>query len=198
MIKQIIILNIIITAISFGKPLSEKATEVDSIYNELLRVNSIDNEKKYISVFPDNFADFMEIFQPVKLDQLYNEYYKYIDKFFSLLDKYPAEITRITCLICCNAKWEADATGNLRQGLTQLITKFPKIFLIQYQSMNIQCQNGILNFFADFETVGNSKEYQNIINLMIKNNAVSISNKMIKYRKIQAKKYDDDHSPEIK
>ena len=129
-----------------GKSPENKANKIEDLKASFLSKN----EAEFLNNFPKTFVVFNDTFgwDEVKNSQepLYNDANKYIDYWFSLLQKskykkYESQIISISK----EGKWDADAIEYFRKSAVNYIKKENKYDLIN--SLNNEDAKSVLNFF---------------------------------------------------
>jgi hypothetical protein len=134
----------------------------------------------YIISFPKNWNTFLSVFQPEDFSQLYNNYTKYIGVLDSLIQFYPEQIGKILINLASEAKWEADATGEIQHLLARFASNDPETFskILKLHSKT-QIDNAI-EFLADVENYNAYKEYPEIISKLRKLEEYSLADRFEK------------------
>ena len=132
---------------------------------EQLKLNPNDNNTQlnYIKSFPQNWTAFLNVFQPHDLKQLYPKYFEYIGVLDSIQVNYPKEVGTLLIKLAINAKWDADATGDIQHILASFAASKTFIFSKLLSKRTASEKQNVIKYLADVENHDSYSEYQTII-----------------------------------
>ena len=122
----------------------------------------------YIKCFPNNWKIFLSVFQPKDLSQLYRSSNQYICILDSLRASFPRQIGELLINLGSKAHWEADATGAIQRILAKYASENTILFSELLNKKPKSNRKNIITFLADVESHSSYKEYQDIIDHLIK------------------------------
>ncbi len=140
------------------------AVKIKSAYELLVADTSNKKlQESFVAAFPSNTKSFLRVFQSKHFDQLYNESYNYLYLFEKCAATYPKEVLSKCINISKTLVWDADAVGQLQEITISLSVKYPIIFIIEYRTLSIVGQNGLISFYADIENFNTYPEFQELV-----------------------------------
>jgi hypothetical protein len=126
-------------------------------------------KEKFLDEFPNDFDSFLSVFHQKDFSQLYDNSFIYMDLLADLSKEYPGKAIHLLLNLSRNAKYDADATGDLQNILTYFILNNYYIFIKPFKKLPKLNQENIAAFIADVETIATYQEYNSILELLNKN-----------------------------
>jgi hypothetical protein len=126
-------------------------------------------KEKFLNEFPNDFDSFLSVFHQKDFSQLYENSFIYLDLLADLSKEYPEKTIHLLLNLSKNAKYDADATGNLQNILTHFIINNYYIFIKPFKKLPKLNQENIAAFIADVETIATYREYNSILEHLNKN-----------------------------
>jgi len=173
---------------SFAQSLSK---EVQTAWNKL-KNDSTSKQKQlgYIQAFPENGRQFKAVFNPHDFKQLYKDSYQYIETFLSLSKVYPAKVIDKSIDIGRELVWEADATGQIQEGIVELGNENTRLFVNKVKSLTSDQKKHLITFLADVENHKAYTIYQQLIDSLKRINEPELASQFIKARALRMKQRD--------
>jgi hypothetical protein len=154
--------------------------------------NSIELQKKYIDLFPDNEVIFKKVFASPNFDQLYMQSDLYIFKLSKIWDNDPELIGDKLIKLSIGFKyWDADAIGYIQHLSIDFANSHLSIFTKQVINLTSKEQDILITFLADVENHRVYKSYQKLIDQLIEINQNALADKFEKARIIRVKQKHD-------
>jgi len=141
----------------------------------------------YIEAFPQNWKEFLSVFQPRDLSQLYPKYMKYIELLDSIRSKHPVAIGNLLINLATKAKWEADATGKIQHMLASYSASHTIMFAELLNAKTQSEMENVVTFIADVESYASYSEYQEIIDSLKTIKEINLSEQFEKARQLRMK-----------
>jgi hypothetical protein len=143
---------------------------------------------KFITEFPKDFKTFLSIFHRNDLRELYDNSHIYLGLLKHLSDEYPDKVVYLLFGLSRDAKWDADATGDLQGILTEYIINHFELFITPFKKLPIREQKNISVFLADVETIATYPEFKTILNLLKKHNETKLYEMFLNSKKERMRK----------
>ena len=177
-----------LAANAFPQGLSIESQNIKTAYEQLKEHPEVKRvQLRYLHKFPNNKKQFLRIFNPDNLGQLYSGSYKYISLFIELAKKYPNEVMDKAIRIGCELKWDADAVGYLQRSIVDLGNEHVKMFSDKLNYLPERQKNGLITFLADVENHKAYHDYQLLIDALTKTNQTKLAEQFIKARAVREK-----------
>ena len=155
---------LLLSIYGYSQALIPDAVKVKTAFNNFSAdTNSKKLQQIYVAAFPSDTKTFLKVFQAEKFDQLYMNSYKYLEAFEKCATTFPTQVIGKCVDIGKNLVWDADAVGQLQQISVQLATKYVKIFVKKYKTLDSKAQDKLLTFYADVENYNAYPEFQELI-----------------------------------
>jgi hypothetical protein len=155
----------------------------------LLIENPASNQAQlgYIRAFPADKAIFMTVFQPKHFGQLYHNSHEYITAFLNLAKYHPQLIIDKSVSIGKDLIWEADATGDIQNGIMTLSVTYPDLFIKKLKTLTRVQQKNLITFLADVENHPAYPHYQQLIDILNKKRETRLATRFIDARTVREK-----------
>jgi hypothetical protein len=161
----LIVSGINATASSQNNKLIPEALRLKTAFDQLQNdPKSVELQKNYIDLFPDNSVIFKKVFAAPELDQLYDHYPQCIYKLKDVWDNYPELVgSKLIQLSIGLKKWDADAIGLVQKLTVDYANTHMDVFLNKVKQLDEQGKNTLITFLADVENHNAYKRYQDLI-----------------------------------
>ncbi|MEI6091765.1 MAG: hypothetical protein WCR42_15015 [bacterium] len=196
--KRLILILILVLSFNYSgysqnDKLIPKALAIKIAFENLQKdSNSIELQKKYIDLFPDNEVIFKKIFASPTFDQLYMQSDSYIFKLSKIWDNDPVLIGAKLIRLCIGFKyWEADAIGYIQNISIDFANSHLPIFTKLVENLTSMEQDILITFLADVENHKAYECYQKLIDHLIEINQNDLADKFEKARTVRVKQKHD-------
>ncbi len=189
----IFVLNFNKTGFPQNNKLIPEALAIKTAYDKLQNDSkSLELQKTYIDLFPDNPEIFKKIFCSPTFDQLYENSQLYIFKLEDLWNNYPDLIgTKLIRLCIGFKKWDADAIGHIQHITVEYANVHIDLFVSKIKQLDNNEQNTLITFLADVENHSVYKDYQNLIDNLKKEKELELVSDFEKAREIRKSQKHD-------
>ena len=193
-IKLLALTTCVIAVTSFSartgkKQLSPKPAEMVEALMALQRgPNDPATQERYLKVFPQDFASFMNLFG---INRPLYDGSQYILALMPLGKMHPMEIGKLLVGLSKDAHYEADATSYLQHTTAFYAAQHTKMFAQLVKGLSPQKQNQLITYLADVENFNAYPEYEGIIKHLKGLGETDLANKFVKARKKREKQGHD-------
>ena len=143
------------------KALSLKAQKLSEALGQLMSSpNDSAIQERYLELFPQDYKDFLELFD---LDKELYDGHEYILVLPSLAKNHELEVGKLLVQLSKDAHYEADAPKYLQMDTAAYAGEHTKTFASLLSQLPAAKQSQLITFLADVENHDAYKEYQPII-----------------------------------
>ncbi len=173
---------------STAQGLSTESKQIQTAWNELKNdATSKQKQVHYIEAFPKNASQFKAVFDPDNFKELYKDSYQYIETFLSLSKVYPIDVINKSLDIGKELIWEADAAGQIQNGIVELGNEHTRLFANKVKSLTLNQRKHLITFLADVENHKAYTIYQQLIVSLKRINEAELSSQFVKARAVRVK-----------
>lgn len=187
----LIIIFMCIYSLGFSQTnnLTDEARKVKNTYENLKRnPNSMELQKKYIEIFPENVETFKRVFCSETFDQLYKDNHSYISEFSRLSIDFSDLVGNKLIKLCVGIKkWEADAIGDIQHITMEYANSNYNDFVKKTHLLN---KNDLITFLADVENHSAYRLYQEFMGKLEEHNEPELFTKFKEAKEERISKKD--------
>lgn len=117
----------------------------------------------FIDNFPKSFVQYKQVFQPDDFGQLYPSYFIYSHMLSILCKELPKKCGPLIIGLGKEARYEANATGDLQKILDDFVHEQTDIFLNQFEKLSEKEREHLAFFMTDYETIETDPDFSKIL-----------------------------------
>lgn len=138
-----------------AQPLLPEAERIKKQYDYYLKDHRASlHHVDYITAFPENKAEFMDVFYPYKKDQLYEARHEYIKVLADIGKQYPHLVLAKGIVIGKELTGSEDIVGDLQEVLIEIAANHVPEFIKEVKKLKKQEQQSFAGFLADAKDRG--------------------------------------------
>lgn len=165
------------------QPLSPEAEKIKKAYEWLLKQPNLpENQLHYLEVFPATKDEYIKIFDPHSLDELYFNATAYLAKYRELARAYPKQVLPRSMAIGKQLVYAQDPAETMQQSIVEMANLDPKAFAAEMHKLKKKEQLSLITFLADVPDPNNYTSYRKLIRKLEKIEETKIADMLIAER----------------
>jgi hypothetical protein len=168
--------------------LSPEAEKIKKAYEWLMKQPNLpENQLYYLEVFPATKDEYIKIFAPHTLDELYFNAPAYLSKFRELANMYPKQVLPKGIAIGKDLVYAQDPAETMQRTIMEMANHDTRTFAAAVHKLKRKEQTGLIRFLADVPDHNNYPEYQKLINRLEKADETKIADMLVAERDARMK-----------